>query len=204
MKILAIGKNYINEGEDKNLGKTGHPIIFSKPQTSLLTNNMDMIYPDFTQDLRYEAELVIKIGKKGKKIDQSEAISYIEAIGIGIDFTAKDIFDQSREGKGPWDLGKGFDGGAPVSKFIPISNFADLNLINFYLKINDELKQSGNTSLMIYSFSEIISYVSIFMTLEPGDLIFTGTPAKGTGQIQRGDKLTAGIESDQMMEFRTV
>lgn len=201
MKILAIGKNYINEGEDKNAGKTGNPIIFSKPETSLVTNNQDVEFPDFTNDLRYEAELVIKIGKTGKKISESDAKSFIVAIGIGIDFTAKDIFDQSREGKGPWDLGKGFDGGAPVSSFVPVSEFPDLNNINFDLKINDELKQTGNTALMIYSFEEIIAYVSKFMTLQPGDLIFTGTPAKGTGQIYKGDKLAAAIEGKEMIAF---
>lgn len=204
MKILAIGKNYINQGEDKSAGKTGSPIIFSKPQTSLVTGNQDVEYPDFTNDLRYEAELVIKIGKSGRRISESEAKSYIEAIGIGIDFTAKDIFDQSREGKGPWDLGKGFDGGAPVSAFIPVSAFPDLNNINFDLKINEELKQVGNTALMIYSFEEIIAFISKFMTLETGDLIFTGTPAKGTGQIHKGDKLAAGIEGGESLVFRMI
>ncbi len=204
MKILAIGKNYVNEGEDKNNGKTGNQIIFSKPASSLVVNNQDVEYPSFTQDLRYEAELVIKIGTRGKNIDETKAAGYISEIGIGIDFTAKDIFDQSREGKGPWDLGKGFDGAAPISGFLPIAEFPDLNNVNFDLKINGEQKQTGNTSLMIYDFSEIIAFVSRFMTLEPGDLIFTGTPATGTGKVQKGDQLQASIEGKLILDFRMV
>ncbi len=204
MKILAIGKNYVNEGEDKNEGKTGNQIIFSKPESSLTFNNQDVEYPSFTNDLRYEAELVVKIGKKGKDIKESEAAQFISEIGIGIDYTAKDVFDQSREGKGPWDLGKGFDGAAPMSTFKPVGAFPDLNNINFDLKINGEQKQLGNTKLMIYNFSEIISYVSKFMTLYPGDLIFTGTPAKGTGQIHKGDRLQASIEGETVLDFQMV
>jgi 2-keto-4-pentenoate hydratase/2-oxohepta-3-ene-1,7-dioic acid hydratase in catechol pathway len=204
MKILAIGKNYVNEGDDKNVGKSGDQIIFSKPESSLVFNNEDVKFPSFTQDLRYEAELVIKIGKRGKEVSLSEAPNYISELAIGIDFTAKDIFDKSREEKGPWDLGKGFDGGAPLSRFQPISNFPGLNSINFDLKINGEQKQIGNTVLMIYNFAEIISFVSKFMTLEPGDLIFTGTPAKGTGQIHIGDHLQASVEGELLLDFRMV
>ncbi|MCR9063408.1 MAG: fumarylacetoacetate hydrolase family protein [Cytophagales bacterium] len=204
MKILAIGKNYVNEGEDKNEGKTGNQIIFSKPESSLTFNNQDVEYPSFTNDLRYEAELVVKIGKRGKDIKESEAAQFISEIGIGIDYTAKDVFDQSREGKGPWDLGKGFDGAAPLSTFKPVGAFPDLNNINFDLKINGEQRQLGNTKLMIYNFSEIISFVSKFMTLYPGDLIFTGTPAKGTGQIHKGDRLQASIEGETLLDFQMV
>ncbi len=204
MKILAIGKNYINDGEDKNAGKSGHPIIFSKPESSLVKNNADVKYPDFTKDLRYEAELVLSIGKEGKNIAYAEAINHVDAIGIGIDFTAKDIFDQSREAKGPWDLGKGFDGGAPISSFIQKGQFKDLNNVHFELKINNEIKQIGTTALMIYDFAEIISYVSKFMTLQVGDLIFTGTPAKGTGQIHVGDRLEASIENKILLDFKMV
>lgn len=184
--------------------KNGQQIIFSKPESSLVTDNKDVEYPDFTSNLIYEAELVIKIGKKGKKISESDAVSYISEIGIGIDYTAKDIFDASREGKGPWDLGKGFDGAAPISSFKNISNFKDVTNINFGLKINGKEMQQGNTSLMIYNFSEIIAYVSKFMTLEPGDLIFTGTPAHGTGKILKGDQLQASIEGELLLDFKMV
>jgi 2-keto-4-pentenoate hydratase/2-oxohepta-3-ene-1,7-dioic acid hydratase in catechol pathway len=204
MKILAIGKNYVDDVTEISSNKNGQQIIFSKPESSLVTDNKDVEYPDFTSNLIYEAELVIKIGKKGKKISESDAVSYISEIGIGIDYTAKDIFDASREGKGPWDLGKGFDGAAPISSFKNISNFKDVTNINFGLKINGKEMQQGNTSLMIYNFSEIIAYVSKFMTLEPGDLIFTGTPAHGTGKILKGDHLQASIEGELLLDFKMV
>ena len=204
MKILAIGKNYVNNVTEISSNKSGQQIIFSKPESSLVTNNKDVEYPDFTSNLIYEAELVLKIGKKGKNISESDAVSYISEIAIGIDYTAKDVFDASREGKGPWDLGKGFDGAAPLSSFKPISNFADVTNINFDLKINGKQLQNGNTSLMIYNFSEIIAFVSKYMTLEPGDLIFTGTPAHGTGPIFKGDQLQASIEGDLMLDFKMV
>ncbi|SFS32431.1 fumarylacetoacetate hydrolase family protein [Lutibacter maritimus] len=204
MKILAIGKNYVNDVTEIFSNKNGQQIIFSKPESSLVTNNKNVEYPDFTSNLIYEAELVIKIGKKGKKISESDAVSYISEIGIGIDYTAKDIFDASREGKGPWDLGKGFDGAAPISSFKNISNFKDITNINFGLKINGKEMQKGNTSLMIYNFSEIIAFVSKFMTLEPGDLIFTGTPAHGTGKILKGDHLQASIEGELLLDFKMV
>jgi fumarylpyruvate hydrolase len=204
MKILAIGKNYVNSLEEIDVNKSGNQIIFSKPESSLVTGNKDVAYPSFTKDLRYEAELVIKIVQTGKNISIEDATSYISEIGIGIDFTAKDIFDASREGKGPWDLGKGFDGGAPISTFKRISDFADLNNINFDLKINGKVLQTGNTKLMIYNFAEIIAFTSQFMTLQPGDLIFTGTPASGTGQIQISDHLQASIEGEILLDFKMI
>jgi 2-keto-4-pentenoate hydratase/2-oxohepta-3-ene-1,7-dioic acid hydratase in catechol pathway len=204
MKILAIGKNYVNNVQEISSNKTGKQIIFSKPETSLVTDNKDVEYPSFTENLIYEAELVLKIGKKGKDIALEDAESYISAIAIGIDYTAKDVFNASREEKGPWDLGKGFDGAAPISSFLPIANFPDVTNINFDLKINGKQLQVGNTSLMIYNFSDIITFVSKFMTLEPGDLIFTGTPAHGTGPIFKGDHLQASIEGALLLDFKMV
>ncbi|MFD1314290.1 fumarylacetoacetate hydrolase family protein [Namhaeicola litoreus] len=204
MKILAIGKNYVNTKEEISSNKTGQQIIFSKPESSLVRNNADVVYPSFTNDLRYEAELVLKIGTKGKNISENEALSYISEIGIGIDFTAKDIFDLYRDLKGPWDLSKGFDGAAPISSFQPLANFSDVNNIRFGLKINGKEMQSGNTNFMIYNFSEIVAFVSKFMTLEPGDLIFTGTPASGTGQIFKGDHLQASIEGEVVLDFNMI
>ncbi|AJR03941.1 fumarylacetoacetate hydrolase family protein [Siansivirga zeaxanthinifaciens] len=204
MKILAIGKNYVGNLEEISANKTGNQIIFSKPESSLVTNNQDVIYPSFTNQLMYEVELVIKIGKKGKDIGLENAASYISEIGLGIDFTAKDIFNAYRESKGPWDLGKGFDGAAPISTFKPVSNFPNLNDINFNLVINGEEKQIGNTAFMIYNFSDIIAFTSKFMTLEPGDLIFTGTPASGTGEIKKGDHLQASLEGDLILNFKMI
>lgn len=204
MKILAIGKNYVNNKEEISDNKTGNQIIFSKPESSLVRNNKDVVYPGFTNQLAYEIELVIKIGKKGKDILLADAASYISEIGVGIDYTAKDIFNASRESKGPWDLGKGFDGAAPISSFKPISNFPNLSDINFHLVINGEKKQVGNTSLMIYTFSDIIAFTSKYMTLEPGDLIFTGTPAVGAGEIHKGDHLQCFVEGELLLDFKMV
>ncbi|MDP4599999.1 MAG: fumarylacetoacetate hydrolase family protein [Polaribacter sp.] len=203
MKILAIGKNYVNNLEDKNVGKTGNQIIFSKPESSLAFN-CDVEYPSFTKELIYEIELVIKIGKQGKNIPLSEATSYISEIAAAIDYTAKDVFNASRENKGPWDLSKGFDGAAPISSFKPVSNFPDLDNINFDLKINGEQKQVGNTAFIIYNFAEIIAFTSKFMTLNPGDLIFTGTPATGAGEIFKGDHLVGSIEGEVMFDFKMI
>ncbi len=204
MKILAIGKNYVNSADEIAAVKTGNQIIFSKPESSLVKDNKDVTYPSFTNQLNYEVELVIKIGKKGKDISLEDAASYISEIGIGIDYTAKDIFNACRETKGPWDLGKGFDGAAPISNFKPIANFPKLDDINFDLKINGEEKQIGNTGLMIYNFKDIIAFTSKFMTLEPGDLIFTGTPASGTGEIKKGDHLQASIEGELLLDFKMI
>lgn len=204
MKILAIGKNYVTDKNDINSNKSGNQIIFSKPESSLVTNNKDVVYPSFTNQLNYEVELVIKIGKTGKDIALNDATAYISEIGIGIDYTAKDIFNACRETKGPWDLGKGFDGAAPISTFKPVSNFPELNNINFDLVINGETKQVGNTDYMIYNFAEIIAFTSKYMTLNPGDLIFTGTPAEGTGVIFKGDHLQASIEGELLLDFKMI
>ena len=204
MKILAIGKNYVTSQDQVADLKTGTQLIFSKPTSSLVFNNENVEFPSFTTNLLYEVELVIKIGEKGKNIDQKDAVSYISEIGVGIDYTAKDILNDVRSTKGPWELAKGFDGAAPISSFKPLANFTDLNNINFDLSINNENKQTGNTSLMIYNFAEIIAFVSKFMTLEPNDLIFTGTPAVGAGQIFKGDHLQASIEGELLLDFKMV
>ncbi|MFG6685956.1 fumarylacetoacetate hydrolase family protein [Mariniflexile sp. HNIBRBA6329] len=204
MKILAIGKNYVSNKEEISGNKTGNQIIFSKPESSLVRDNKDVVYPSFTNQLNYEIELVIKIGKKGKDISLEDAASYISEIGVGIDYTAKDVFNACRETKGPWDLGKGFDGAAPISNFKPVSNFPKLDDINFRLVINGEEKQVGNTALMIYTFSDIISFTSKYMTLEPGDLIFTGTPAVGAGEIHKGDHLQGYVEGELLLDFKMI
>ncbi|WP_179020354.1 fumarylacetoacetate hydrolase family protein [Winogradskyella forsetii] len=204
MKIIGIGKNYVNDKSEITAIKTGAQTIFTKPESSLVTGNNDIDFPKITNQLAYEVELVVKIGKRGKDISLEDANSFISEIAIGIDYTAKDVLAASREHKGPWALAKGFDGASPVSDFKPVSNFLDLGAINFNLKINGEQKQIGTTSLMIYSFAEIIAYVSSFMTLEEGDLIFTGTPASGTGLVLKGDHLQASIEDELLLDFKMI
>lgn len=204
MKIIGIGKNYVSDLSQIEAVKTGAQTIFTKPISSLVTGNKDIVFPAISNNIAYEVELVAKIGKQGKDIALAEAESYISDIAIGIDYTAKDVLSASRENKGPWALAKGFDGASPISEFKSVSNFPDLKNINFDLKINNIQKQVGNTSHMIYTFKEIIVYVSSFMTLEPGDLIFTGTPADGIGQIFKGDHLQAAIEGELLLDFKMI
>lgn len=204
MKIIGIGKNYVNDTSEINAVKTGVQTIFTKPESSLVTHNQDVTFPKITDQLAFEVELVAKIGKRGKDIALADALTFISELAVGIDFTAKDLLAASTENKGPWALAKGFDGASPVSRFKPISEFPDLNNINFDLNINGMQKQVGNTSLMIYSFAEIIAYISSFMTLEKGDLIFTGTPASGAGLNDKGDRLQASIEGELLLDFKLV
>ena len=204
MKILGIGKNYVIDIADKNTSKDGKQIIFTKPTSSLVKNNEDIEFPSITDNLAFEVEIVAKIGTKGKNISEADALNYISEIAVGIDFTAKDILADYRGVKGPWDLAKGFDGSSPISSFKPVSEYKDLNNLNLSLKINGEERQNGNTQFMIYNFAEIIAYISKFMTLEPGDLIFTGTPAEGAGKTLKGDHLQAYIEDELLLDFKMI
>lgn len=204
MKVIGIGKNYVSDKTEIEGLKNDVQLIFTKPETTLVTGNKDVVFPSITNELIFEVELVIKIGKTGKNIALNDANSYISEIGVGIDYTAKDVLTASREKKQPWALAKGFDGASPISSFKPVSNFPDLNNINFDLVINGEQKQVGNSGLIIYNFAEIISFVSTFMTLTPGDLIFTGTPAIGAGQTFKGDHLQASIEGELLLDFKMI
>lgn len=204
MKIIGIGKNYVIDKTEIKALKTGFQTIFLKADTTLVTDNKDVEFPGITKELIYEIELVVKIGKQGKNIPLNDAETYISEIGVGIDFTAKDILTESINNNGPWALAKGFDGASPISTFKPISNFPDLNNINFDLQINGEQKQVGNTSFMIYNFNDIIAFISKYMTLMPGDLIFTGTPAIGLGPTFKGDRLQGRIEDDLVLDFKMI
>jgi 2-keto-4-pentenoate hydratase/2-oxohepta-3-ene-1,7-dioic acid hydratase in catechol pathway len=200
MKILAIGRNYTEHIAELQNEVPDEPVIFFKPETAVLRNNEPFYYPDFTQDIHYEVELVLKISKEGKNISPKFAGKYFDEIGIGIDFTARDL-QQKAKAKGlPWTLAKGFNGSAPVSAFLPMEQFPDWGNITFSLKQNGEEKQKGNTSLMLYPFGEILAYMSRFITLKKGDLIFTGTP-KGVGPIKVGDRFEAFIEDQKLLDF---
>ncbi len=204
MKILGIGKNYVaHKAELAEISKD-FKLIFSKPESSLVTGNKDVVYPSFTSKLIYEVELVIKIGKEGKNISFEEAPNYISEIAIGIDYTAKDTLLKIMDHKWAWDLAKGFDGAAPISPFLSANKFENFDDINFSLTINGAQKQIGNTSFMINNFAEIISFVSQYMTLEPGDLIFTGTPTEGIGESIKGDHLQAYLEGQLLLDFKVV
>src|SRR5690606_29394020 len=191
MRIFAIGRNYVEHIEELNNQRPDEPVIFTKPDTALLKNNAPFYYPGFSKDVHHEVELVLRISKEGKNIQEKFAHKYYDAIGVGIDFTARDIQQKIKEKALPWDIAKGFDGSAPIStKFIPVTEFKDVKNINFKLEVDGVVKQKGNTSLMLFPFDYIISYLSIFFTLRTGDLIFTGTP-KGVGPVTIGNKLTA-------------
>jgi acylpyruvate hydrolase len=201
MRIFAIGRNYVEHIKELNNERPDEPVIFTKPDTAVLKNNAPFYYPDFSKDIHHEVELVLRISKEGKNIQEKFASKYYDSIGVGIDFTARDLQQKAKEKGLPWDIAKGFNGSAPVSdKFLPVGSFADLGSINFSLNINGELKQQGNTSLMLFGFDYIISYLSKFFTLRTGDLIFTGTP-KGVGPVKIGDKLSAYIEDEKLLEF---
>jgi len=201
MRIFAIGRNYVEHIQELNNERPDEPVIFSKPDTALIRNNAPFYYPDFSKDNHHEVELVLRICKEGKNIQEKFAGKYYDSIGVGIDFTARDLQQKAKEKGLPWDIAKGFNGSAPVSdKFLPVSSIKNLRDINFSLKINGELKQQGNTSLMLFGFDYIVSYLSGFFTLRTGDLIFTGTP-KGVGPIRIGDKLSAYIEDEKLLEF---
>jgi 2-keto-4-pentenoate hydratase/2-oxohepta-3-ene-1,7-dioic acid hydratase in catechol pathway len=201
MRIFAVGRNYAEHIKELNNEKPDEPVIFTKPDTAILRNNAPFYHPDFSKDIHHEVELVLRISKEGKNIQEKHAAKYFDAIGIGIDFTARDLQQKAKEKGLPWDIAKGFNGSAPISeKFIPVAEFKNLKDINFSLSINGGMRQQGNTSLMIFSFEYIISYLSKFFTLRAGDLIFTGTP-KGVGPVQVGDTLTAFIENEKLLEF---
>ncbi|MCH7514917.1 MAG: fumarylacetoacetate hydrolase family protein [Bacteroidetes bacterium] len=201
MKILAIGRNYVAHIKELNNEIPADPVIFSKPETALLRNNAPFYYPGFSTDIHYEVEIVLKMCKQGKNISEKFAHIYYDEIGIGIDFTARDIQGKAKKKGLPWVIAKGFDGAAPISHFIPKSDFKDLSNINFSLSLDGEIKQKGNTKLMIYSFNYIIAYISKFITLNKGDLIFTGTP-EGVGPIQIGNILVACIEDKKMLQVK--
>jgi 2-keto-4-pentenoate hydratase/2-oxohepta-3-ene-1,7-dioic acid hydratase in catechol pathway len=201
MRIFAIGRNYAEHIKELNNERPDEPVIFTKPDTAILRNNAPFYYPDFSNDIHYEVELVLRICKEGKNIQEKFSSKYYDAIGVGVDFTARDLQQKAKEKGLPWDIAKGFNGSAPISdKFIPVGDFKNLQDINFSLDIDGVTKQQGNTSLMLFNFDYIIAYLSKFFTLRTGDLIFTGTP-KGVGPVIVGNKLSASIEGETLLTF---
>jgi len=199
MKIICIGRNYVEHARELNNPLPQSPVFFLKPDTALVIRNRPFFYPDFSKDVHYETELVLKICKVGKSIPKKLAGDYYDQVGIGFDFTARDLQQKCKEKGLPWEIAKGFDFSAPISPgFIKKEDLPNLQKINFHLELNGEKVQSGTSSDMIFSFEKIISYVSQFMTLRTGDLIFTGTPA-GVGPVKIGDKLEAYLEGKLML-----
>lgn len=200
MKILAVGRNYSEHAKELNNPVPTEPVVFLKPDTAILREGKPFYHPDFSNDIHYEVELVLKIKKEGKHIDEKFALNYIESIGIGIDFTARDIQEKCKQKGLPWEIAKGFDHSAPIGNFISLSEFTDLKNISFSLTKNNIIVQQGNSGDMIFSFEQIISYLSKRFTLKKGDLIFTGTPA-GVGKINIGDHYEAFIENQLLLRL---
>ncbi|TAG85859.1 MAG: FAA hydrolase family protein [Bacteroidetes bacterium] len=201
MKILAIGRNYVAHIQELQNEIPDEPVIFLKPDTAILRNNEPFYMPSFSQDIHHEVELVLRVCKEGKFIAPEFAHKYFDAIGLGIDFTARDIQNKAKAKGLPWETAKGFNGSAPIStNFIPVNEFSNLNNIGFHLEINGETRQTGNTSLVLFDFYQIIHHLSKYFTLKTGDLIFTGTPA-GVSAVKVGDRLKGFIENKEMFDF---
>ncbi|SDL96038.1 2-keto-4-pentenoate hydratase/2-oxohepta-3-ene-1,7-dioic acid hydratase (catechol pathway) [Pedobacter sp. ok626] len=200
MKIIAIGRNYAEHAKELNNPIPDSPVIFLKPDTAALKDNKPFYIPDFSSDIHYELEVVLKISKEGKHISEKFAHKYYEELGLGIDFTARDI-QTAHKAKGlPWELAKAFDNSAAISSFVPKTEFENIYDLPFELKINGSSRQNGNTKRMIFSYEKIIAFVSRYITLKKGDLIFTGTP-EGVGQVHQGDKLEAWLQGKQLLDF---
>ena len=200
MKIICVGLNYRRHIDELNWKEPPEPVIFLKPDSAILKNNKPFFIPDFSDDLHYEAEVVLRISKLGKGIQKKYAFRYYDAMTIGIDFTARDMQQRLAAAGLPWELSKTFDGAAPLGRFIQADRFPDHGDIDFRLAINDTERQHGNTRDMIFSFSAIIEFVSRFYTLKTGDLIFTGTPP-GVGPVKKGDNLVAWIGNEKVLDF---
>jgi 2-keto-4-pentenoate hydratase/2-oxohepta-3-ene-1,7-dioic acid hydratase in catechol pathway len=200
MKIFCIGRNYgAHALELKNEIPT-EPVVFMKPANALLTDNKPFYYPNITKDLHYECEIVLRICKNGKAIQEKFASKYYDAITVGIDFTARDLQEQQKKKGLPWEIAKAFDQSAVIGKWVPISEEEKKNNIQFSLLKNNELVQNGNTNDVIFNFDKIISYVSQYFSLNMGDVIYTGTP-EGVGSVAIGDKLLAKIGEEELLHF---
>jgi 2-keto-4-pentenoate hydratase/2-oxohepta-3-ene-1,7-dioic acid hydratase in catechol pathway len=199
MKIICIGRNYADHISELNNEKPEEPVIFMKADSSVLLKKFPFVIPEFTNDVHHEV-LLVKINKVGKYIDKKFAHKYYDEIGLGIDFTARDLQSKLKEKGLPWEKAKAFDGSAVISDFLPKNNFSSLESINFELRKNNEVAQKGNSNLMLWNIDELISYVSQFFTLKKGDIIFTGTP-KGVAKVAPGDLLEGYLEGKQMFKI---
>lgn len=200
MKIICIGLNYREHAVELGRPVPDEPVVFLKPDSSIIKNNKPFFLPGFSSMIHYETEVVIKISKLGKGIMPKYAYRYFDEVTLGIDITARDIQNKLSAKGLSWELSKCFDGSAPLGKFVPIASLGDINNLDFRLEINDTPVQKGNTSDMIFGFSEIVAYVSQFFTLKTGDLIFTGTPP-GVGLLKKNDNLVAFLGNEPLLDF---
>src|SRR5450759_2566321 len=201
MKIICIGLNYRKHAMEMGWAVPDEPVVFMKPDSSILKNNKPFFLPDFSINIHYEVEVVLKISQLGKGIAAKFASRYYDEITLGIDITARDLQSRLAATGLPWEISKCFDGAAPLGRFIPVTSIKDMTNIDFRLEINNKVAQKSNTSDMIFGFKEIVEYVSKFFTLKTGDLIFTGTPP-GVGQLKRNDNLVAYLNDEPLLDFR--
>jgi 2-keto-4-pentenoate hydratase/2-oxohepta-3-ene-1,7-dioic acid hydratase in catechol pathway len=201
MKIICIGLNYREHAIEMGWPIPVEPVVFMKPDSSILKNNKPFFLPDFSANIHYEVEVVLKISKLGKGISAKFAPRYFDEITLGIDITARDLQGKLAAAGMPWELSKCFDGAAPLGRFIPVKQVKDLSSLDFRLDINGSTVQKSNTSDMIFGINEIIEYVSKFCTLKTGDLIFTGTPP-GVGKLHRNDSLIASLGDEVLLDFK--
>ena len=201
MKIICIGRNYIDHIKELSNQKPMNPVVFLKPDSSIITKNQNFIIPSFSNEIHHEVELVVKINKVGKHIDKSFSHKYYDEIGLGIDFTARDIQSNLKEKGHPWEKSKAFDNSCMVGNFLKKEKLEDISKIEFSLKKNNEIVQSGCSNDMLWKIDELISYVSQYFTLKIGDLIFTGTPS-GVSKVESGDILEGYISSIKMFTLK--
>ena len=201
MKVICIGRNYSEHAKELNNPIPESPVVFSKPETALLKDNKAFYYPEFSKDIHYEVEVVIKINQTGKHIQEKFAHKYFDEISIGLDLTARDIQNECKEKGHPWERAKAFDHSAVIGTFVSKKDYANLNDINFHLNLNNKRVQVGNTAQMLFPIHKILSDVSKFITLKKGDFIYTGTPS-GVGPLKIGDHLEAFIEDKKLLECK--
>ncbi|GAA3578954.1 fumarylacetoacetate hydrolase family protein [Snuella lapsa] len=200
MKLICVGRNYTEHIRELENEKPTDPVVFLKPDTAILLKKQPFFIPDFSNNVHYEVEVLVKINRVGKYINRKFAHKYYSEIGLGLDFTARDLQGELKEKGLPWEKSKAFDGSAVVGKWLSVSEFEDVNAIGFSLKKNEKIVQSGNTSHMLWRIDELIEYVSKYFTLKIGDIIFTGTPA-GVGKVDANDKLKGFIEDKEMFSI---
>ena len=201
MKIICIGRNYTDHIEELENERPADPVLFLKPDTAVLLKKQPFFIPDFSKDVHHEVEVLVRINRIGKHIDKKFAHKYYEEIGLGIDFTARDLQLKLKEKGLPWEKAKGFDGAAVIGKFLSKQEFEDVNDINFRLEKNDVVVQRSNTAFMLWKIDELIEYISKYFTLKIGDIIFTGTPA-GVSSVRTNDTLTGYIENKQLFSIK--
>lgn len=201
MKLICIGRNYVDHINELSNERPDEPVVFIKPDSAILPKEQDFYIPEFSQDVHYEVEVLVKIKKVGKHISKEFAHKYYDEIGLGIDFTARDLQSKLKSKGLPWEKAKGFDGAAVVGKWLPKKKFEDVDNLDFSLSKNGNKVQEGNTSLMLWKIDEIIVHVSTYFMLKKGDIIFTGTPA-GVGKVSPNDYLVGTLEGEQLFEIK--